>query len=78
MFTLTTSARCHSITHSQVRIGNGLEKPKEKRGADLGAPDCLVCTKLFGAPPGSRLESDREHVLCYRKIREQTVRKLDF
>jgi hypothetical protein len=39
MFTLTTSARCHSRTHSQVRIENGLEKPK-KRATDLGAPDC--------------------------------------
>jgi hypothetical protein len=43
MFTLTTSARCHSRTHSQVRIENGLEKPKKRKCvADLGAPDYPV------------------------------------
>jgi hypothetical protein len=39
MFTLTTSARYHSRTHSQVRIKKGLEKPKKRKMvADLGAP----------------------------------------
>jgi hypothetical protein len=40
MFTLTTSAKCHFRTHSQVRIENGLEKLKKRKGVDvLGAPN---------------------------------------
>jgi hypothetical protein len=43
MFTITTSARCHSRTHSQVRIENSLEKLKKRKGVVvLGAPDCPV------------------------------------
>jgi hypothetical protein len=55
MFTLTTSSRCHSRTHSQDRIKNDLEKPKEKKDCC-----CPRGTVLLGGPLDSGPESARE------------------
>jgi hypothetical protein len=51
--------RCHSGTHSQVRIEIGLEKlKKRKSGVVLGAPNCLVVPWTSGprAPESKSLE----------------------
>jgi hypothetical protein len=49
MFTRTTSARCHSITHSKVRIENCLENLRKELGvADLGAQECPVLPLAAG------------------------------
>jgi hypothetical protein len=49
MFTLTTSARYHSKTHSQVRSEIYLENlMKRKSVAVLGAPDFLVVPLAVG------------------------------
>jgi hypothetical protein len=67
MLILTTSARCHSITHSQVKIENSLEKPKERTWvADLGAPDCPVLPLAVGSRAPERS-------LCHLKKPESTL-----
>ena len=51
---LKTSARCHSRSHSQVRIEIGLEKPKEEiEWCYSGSLDCPVCTGLSGGSLGN-------------------------
>jgi hypothetical protein len=74
MFTLTTSATCHSRTHSQVRIENDLEKPKKRKGvAHLGALDCPVVPLAAGprapeskpsAPRNPRANSSQDLIFC--------------
>jgi hypothetical protein len=39
--------------------------------AVLGAPECLVCTKLSGVPSDSGTSQPREQSLCPEKTREQ-------
>jgi hypothetical protein len=80
MFTLTTSARCHSRTHSQVRIENSLEKKlrKGKGVIDLRAPDCPVSTGLSDGPADSEPESGREQAPTPLKPESEQFPTVDF
>jgi hypothetical protein len=79
MFTLTTSATCHSRTHSQVRIENGLEKlMKRKLVADLGALNYLACTKLSSGPLGQRAKGTRELTLSCNKPESEQYPTVEF
>ena len=69
IFTLTSSARCHSITHSQVRM-KMVQKNQKKLG--LLSQGCPVRPLTVGpTSPGGSASAPK-------KTREQRVHKLNF